>query len=42
MFRNEFLDKDVLSLQISASIIETNWFLINALIRFGLFEYLTK
>jgi len=42
MFRNEFLDRDVLSLQLGAALLQPDQFLVNLLNRFDLFEYLIK
>jgi len=42
MFRNEFLDRDILSLQLAAALLQPNLFLVNLLNRFDLLEYLIK
>jgi len=42
MFRNEFLDRDILCMQIGAILLDSDEFLIVLLERFNLFSYLTK
>lgn len=42
MFRNEFLDRDILCMQIGAILFDSNEFLVILLERFGLFYYLTE
>lgn len=42
MFRNEFLDKDLLCFQLAASQLDPNLILINLLNKFKLDDYLTK
>lgn len=42
MFRNEFLDRDILCMQVGSILLEPDEFLIILLERFKLFNYLTK
>jgi len=42
MFRNEFLDRDILALQIGAAFLDPNQYLISLLHCFNLQEYLLE